>query len=257
MSTRGAGRRWSGRRDIEMRLTPEQLARMRQRILDGVSYREVGRAFGICASAVARFAIRHELTVEHRAKMAIDPRTRAEKAPKGRAARLPRLTEAQVAEKPQAPPPAPPERTVVAARAGRLTRAEEERLVAEAIAAGIGRRYERVSEVAARQINGADDAVRWLEAHGVKVQVRAHRRGSLTYYRATRDGIKLLVRPWYPAAELVRLARQMAATEDARVIPIRDAIAERIAKADNPPVNQGLIQYYGAPSRVAAGATNL
>lgn len=254
---RGTSVRWSGKRYVEDRLTPDQLARMRQRILDGVSYRQVGVMFGICASAVARFAIKHELAVAHREKMAIDPRTRAEKAPKGRAARLPRLTEAQVAEKPQAPPPAPSERPVVAARAGKLSRAEEERLVADAIARGIGRRYERVSEAAARQINGADDAIQWLEAHGCAVKVRAHRRASLMYYRATRDGIKLLVRPWYPAAELVRLARQMAATEDARVIPIRDAIAERIAMADKPRVNPGLIQYHGAPSRIAAGATNL
>lgn len=242
--------------DVKQRLTPEQQERLSARIVEGVSYREIGRMFGICASAVARWAIKHDLRQTHRMSMAIDPRTRADKAPKPPSAHRKRAQVLPAIQAPPPPPPrpAPPQRPAKPAPAPVLTREDEQRMIEEAIAAGKGRRYELRGDPGFRQINTAEEAVDWLEAHGCEVAMRQKSGRSLIYYRATRDGRRLLVRPWYPAHELVKLARQTAASDGARVIAIRDAIAERNATSSKEPVNPGLIQYYDAPSRVPAYA---
>lgn len=231
-------------------LTAQQEARIVKRLREGLTFAVIAEQFGRTASTIDRICEKHGLREIHRQSMGNDPRI-------GRTA-LPAAGPAPDTPRKLAPlheAPIGPQR-VVASRPGRLTRAEEDALVREAIDQGLGRRYETVVQQFAQGIETAADATAWLESVGCKVRVLRKRGGSLIYYQALLDGQKMLTRSWYPARELVALARERKGLQGAATRSIAEAERARAARSDIPADNPSLIRYHRPPSQTPAFAAH-
>lgn len=95
--------------------------------------------------------------------------------------------------------------------------------IAEAIKAGIGRRYEIARSTPGRQVQTADDAVAMMRERGFTVEIRSSGEGRLRRYCVT--GGSSFDGRWLLPHAFCTAVRTLAAQSTYRVVPLRDAYA--------------------------------
>lgn len=211
-----------------------------------LTMREIGERFGVSHATIGRRARKIGLDTYRPSRPASE-----------RARNAPTLQPGQ-----EGAPLAPP---LLRARKGgathslltpRLRGADLDRQVAEAIAAGVGRRYEWRNPGGRKMVIGTDGAMSYLRAQGMEIEVRRKAgRGSardMVVYQVTKGGERQHRRAWITGAELVEWAGTMEREQSFREVPIRDCVASDISGRDKGGDKGGLIQYHQHASRTVA-----
>ena len=107
----------------------------------------------------------------------------------------------------------------------RMDRAEEQRAIEAAIAAGVGKRFEVQYERRGRQIQNCQEAAAYLEAKGLTVEVR---RSAKTHPRYRVSGGSGFDGRWMMPTPFVVAVRAYAAQTTYRVIPLNEAYAQQM-----------------------------
>lgn len=134
---------------------------------------------------------------------------------------------------------------------------ERDRLVAEALAAGVGRRYEWTNGLGRMSVVCAADALPFLERQGYQVERRRKAQVGAIMYRVTSAAGRAHARPWVTAWELTQLAQQIERDLCLRQVPISTGDNGGSCGSDKARLNRslmdGIIRYHDHPSRRPVG----